>query len=95
MCQIKSLIQALPKPHYDILECIILHLHKISQYSEKNKMETMNLAIVFGPGILRMPVGDPTDLKSAYGDMLNMGFQNSFVEACLIQANWLFDGSLE
>lgn len=49
---IKTLVQALPKENYTVLEYLMQHLVKIASFSEKNKMEPSNLAIVFGYSVL-------------------------------------------
>lgn len=44
----------------------MLHLKKLTDYSEVNKMEAKNLAIVFGPTIIR---GNEDDMASLVNDM--------------------------
>lgn len=40
-----ALINALPDPNYATLRAIILHLHRVQQASEINRMSTANLGI--------------------------------------------------
>lgn len=51
--EIKRLIERLPPHNYHTLKHIILHLRNIVNNSDVNKMEAKNLAIVFGPTIIR------------------------------------------
>lgn len=51
--KIKALIQDLPEINYETLRFLICHLRKVADHSEKNRMETRNLAIVFGPTVVR------------------------------------------
>jgi hypothetical protein len=90
LIEVKTLIQALPKVHYDGLEFLIRHLQKVASYSYQNKMEASNLAIVFGPSLIRVPETESSDMQAAYANMINMSFQNSFVEAIITQADVFF-----
>ncbi len=45
---IKDLVQTLPKENYSVLEYLMSHLNRVSTYSEENKMDPSNIAIVFG-----------------------------------------------
>ncbi|KAI9298910.1 RhoGAP-domain-containing protein [Neoconidiobolus thromboides FSU 785] len=42
-------INNLPVPHMNLLRKLVMHLKKVSQYENENKMTVSNLAIVFGP----------------------------------------------
>ncbi|EGC29951.1 hypothetical protein DICPUDRAFT_158397 [Dictyostelium purpureum] len=50
---IKSLLSALPKENYDLLQILLKFLYTIQLHSNKNKMTSSNLAIVFSPTLLR------------------------------------------
>ncbi|KAJ3011429.1 hypothetical protein HKX48_006846 [Thoreauomyces humboldtii] len=88
LIELKNLIQALPRPNYDTLEYIIRHLSRVTAHSAENKMEPSNLAIVFGPTLIR--TGE--DSQSGYTDILNLSHQNRIVESILVQVTWVFDG---
>jgi hypothetical protein len=90
LCAIKTLVQDLPKVHYDIFEFLVRHLVKVSKYSEENKMEASNLAIVFGPSLLRVRETNAADMQAAYANMMNMSFQNSLIEAIITQADVIY-----
>ncbi|ORY97109.1 hypothetical protein BCR41DRAFT_227930, partial [Lobosporangium transversale] len=49
----KDLIRTLPAPNYILLKRIIEHLERITDHEEINHMYATNLAIVFGPTLLR------------------------------------------
>jgi len=49
---LKQQIIALPQPNKDTLAFLILHLQKVVQMSEKNKMDDHNLAVIFAPTLL-------------------------------------------
>lgn len=46
-------VHELPEHHYETLRYLMAHLSKIVYHSNTNKMEAKNLAIVFGPTLLR------------------------------------------
>jgi len=48
-------------------------------------MESTNLAIVFGPTLMR----PETETMDA---IMNMGYQNALVEHLILQAEWIFQG---
>ncbi|CAG7836614.1 unnamed protein product [Allacma fusca] len=50
--EFQSLIKALPKPNYATLKRLLAHLLKVADYSEFNRMQVPNLAIVFGPTLM-------------------------------------------
>lgn len=93
LCEIKTLVQLLPKAHYDTLEYLIRHLLRVSIQSEENKMDPSNLAIVFGPSLIRVVEKDTNDMQAMMGNMVNMTFQNSLIEAIITQTEWMFDGN--
>ncbi|KAI8920163.1 Rho GTPase activation protein, partial [Powellomyces hirtus] len=89
LIELKNLVQALPRPNYDTFEYIIRHLARVTSHSAENKMEPSNLAIVFGPTLIRAP---ENGAQSGYNTILNMSYQNLLVEAVLVQVDWVFDG---
>lgn len=93
LIEIKTLIQTLPKVNYDVLEFLLRHLVKVAQKSEINKMEPSNLAIVFGPSLLRVEERVDADMQQQIANMMNMSSQNSLVENMISQVDWLFDGN--
>jgi hypothetical protein len=51
--KLRALLQELPVEHYNLAKALFALLYKITKYSHINKMTANNLAIVFGPNILR------------------------------------------
>uniref|UniRef100_A0A674PHX7 Rho GTPase activating protein 23b n=1 Tax=Takifugu rubripes TaxID=31033 RepID=A0A674PHX7_TAKRU len=50
---LNKLIQGLPDHYYHTLKFLVGHLKRVAEHSEKNKMEPRNLALVFGPTLVR------------------------------------------
>ncbi|KAJ1909405.1 Rho GTPase-activating protein [Tieghemiomyces parasiticus] len=48
-------LATLPKPNYSTLRHMILHLYRIQECQKVNMMNISNLAIVFGPTLIRAP----------------------------------------
>ncbi|KAI8825714.1 uncharacterized protein EV422DRAFT_137805 [Fimicolochytrium jonesii] len=92
LIELKTIIQSLPRPNYDTLEFMLRHLSRVTAHSGENKMEASNIAIVFGPTLIR-PKEDAT--SSGYADILNMTWQNTVVESILVQVDWVFDGKAD
>ena len=54
LCALKRLArQHLPEAHLDTLRVLAHHLVRVAEKSDTNKMEVRNLAIVFGPTLVR------------------------------------------
>lgn len=84
MYQIKSIIHALPKENFTVLEFLMRHLNRVTAYSEVNKMEASNLALIFSVGLLRSPQEDLTSIMHA-------DLQNKVIEAIIQQVDWFFE----
>ncbi|CAG2053553.1 unnamed protein product [Timema podura] len=50
---IKKLVHELPDHHFETLKFLLFHLKRVVDHCDKNKMEARNLAIVFGPTLVR------------------------------------------
>lgn len=46
-------VQDIPRPNYALLKFLFRFLHQVSLYESVNKMTASNLAICFGPNVLR------------------------------------------
>lgn len=44
----RSLVQDLPREHFDTLKYLITHLHHVKAKAEENRMNSRNLGVVFG-----------------------------------------------
>ncbi|KAF9139731.1 rho GTPase-activating protein [Mortierella sp. GBA39] len=84
----KDLIRTLPPPNYILLKRIVEHLERVTDYEEINHMYATNLAIVFGPTLLR-PGG--SSANSFATSMKNLGHQQNIVRNMILQYHWLFD----
>eukprot|EP00049_Salpingoeca_infusionum_P027596 m.33332 g.33332 ORF g.33332 m.33332 type:complete len:618 (+) comp9607_c1_seq2:199-2052(+) len=80
---LKSLIQKLPMTHRATLKFLFLHLQQVAELGQVNKMHTNNLAIVFGPTLLRC--SEP----SIDAIVMDSPFQTSVVEEIMINHFWL------
>ncbi|KAF9976785.1 rho GTPase-activating protein [Actinomortierella ambigua] len=85
---IKDLVHMLPLPNYLLLKRIIEHLERVTDFEEINHMYATNLAIVFGPTLVR-PGG--ASASSFARSMKNLGHQQAIVKNMILQYHWLFD----
>ncbi|XP_041367474.1 rho GTPase-activating protein 12-like isoform X2 [Gigantopelta aegis] len=79
----KDLVAELPRCNYDTIKFIIHHLRKVIDKSHENRMQTQNVAIVFGP-----------TLMWTEGDAVNMAvqsiYQGKVIEYVLLEYDQLF-----
>jgi hypothetical protein len=84
MYQIKSIIHSLPRANYVVLECLVRHLNLVATYSDVNKMEASNLALIFSVGLLRSPQED-------FSSIMMSDLQSKIMEAMIQQVDWFFE----
>ncbi|KAK6620286.1 hypothetical protein RUM44_006687 [Polyplax serrata] len=82
MITLRKLIKELPEHNFETLKHLLYHLKKIVSNSSVNKMETQNLAIVFGPTLLTT-----SDLMSLVTDTSH---QCRIVESLISHVDWFF-----
>uniref|UniRef100_A0A667ZRB1 Rho GTPase activating protein 21b n=1 Tax=Myripristis murdjan TaxID=586833 RepID=A0A667ZRB1_9TELE len=82
--ELKRLIHELPDHHYETLKFLSAHLKRVSENCEKNKMEPRNLAIVFGPTLVRTSEDNMTNMVNHMPD------QCKIVENLIQQYDWFF-----
>uniref|UniRef100_H2YYA7 Rho-GAP domain-containing protein n=1 Tax=Ciona savignyi TaxID=51511 RepID=H2YYA7_CIOSA len=82
---LRRLVHMLPAPHYQTLKFLISHLRKVADNCDVNKMEVRNLAIVFGPTLVRSTISD--NMATMVTDMSD---QCRIVESVLQHAAWFF-----
>ncbi|KYR02279.1 RhoGAP domain-containing protein [Tieghemostelium lacteum] len=82
---IKSIISALPKDNFDLLQTILKFLYTLQLHSQKNKMTSANLAIVFSPTLLR-PKEETLETM-----MLDSNVTNEVVKLMIEEFNTLFE----
>ena len=75
--QLQVLISEMPAINFNTLHYLLRHLRRVSNNSKENKMEVKNLAIVFGPTLVRA-ANDDTNLM-----VTDMGEQCRIVETLL------------
>uniref|UniRef100_A0A3P8YLF0 Rho GTPase activating protein 21b n=1 Tax=Esox lucius TaxID=8010 RepID=A0A3P8YLF0_ESOLU len=80
--ELKRLILELPDHHYETLKYLSGHLKLVSENCEKNKMEPRNLAIVFGPTLVRTSEDNMTNMVNHMPD------QCKIVENLIQQYDW-------
>ncbi|XP_078134697.1 rho GTPase-activating protein 27 [Sander vitreus] len=80
MCE---LVNSLPPSNHDTMELLFGHLRRVIKYGEDNRMTVQNVAIVFGPTLLR------PEMESANITM-HMVFQNQIVEFILNEYERIF-----
>uniref|UniRef100_A0A2I2Y6R0 Rho GTPase-activating protein 21 n=1 Tax=Gorilla gorilla gorilla TaxID=9595 RepID=A0A2I2Y6R0_GORGO len=81
---LKRLIHDLPEHHYETLKLLSAHLKTVAENSEKNKMEPRNLAIVFGPTVVRTSEDNMTHMVTHMPD------QYKIVETLIQHHDWFF-----
>ncbi|XP_062509278.1 uncharacterized protein LOC134185494 [Corticium candelabrum] len=81
--RIKEVISRLPEQNQDVLTVLMQHLTRVVQNASVNMMTAHNLAVVFGPTLLR-PRSE--DVMKA---VANSGTHITIVELCLTQGYWL------
>lgn len=74
----------LPVPHRETLQAMVQHLCKVAENSDTNKMDLRNLAIVFGPTLVRT---SDDNMLSMINDMSH---QCKIVESILSNCEWFF-----
>jgi hypothetical protein len=85
LLEIKALLKKLPPHSYETLKILIQHLNRVSHNCDVNLMEPRNIAIVFGPSIVR----SATDtLETAVKDMKH---QCRIVEALVLYYSFFFE----
>ncbi|CAH0718827.1 unnamed protein product, partial [Brenthis ino] len=83
--ELRRLVQALPAAHYATLRYLAQHLRRVVAHAAANKMEARNLAIVFGPTLVRA-AGD--DMLAMVNDMSS---QCRIIESFLTHYEWYFE----
>ncbi|XP_029311686.1 LOW QUALITY PROTEIN: rho GTPase-activating protein 23-like [Cottoperca gobio] len=86
----KKLIRDLPDYYYHTLKFLVGHLKKVADHSDKNKMEPRNLALVFGPTLVRTSEDNMTDM------VIHMPDRYKIVETLILHHDWFFtNGELD
>ncbi|XP_039746949.1 rho GTPase-activating protein 23 isoform X3 [Pararge aegeria] len=83
--ELRRLVHALPEAHYETLKYLIQHLRRVVAHSSLNKMEARNLAIVFGPTLVRAASDDMLAMVN------DMSSQCRIIESFLTHYAWYFE----
>ncbi|XP_072311914.1 rho GTPase-activating protein 27 [Eucyclogobius newberryi] len=78
-----NLVKSLPQPNHDTMKLLFEHLCNVINCGEDNRMTVQNVAIVFGPTLLR-PENESSNLT------LHMVYQNQIVEFILNEYEQIF-----
>ncbi|XP_022528509.2 rho GTPase-activating protein 23 isoform X2 [Astyanax mexicanus] len=81
---LKKLIHDLPDHYFHTLKFLVGHLKTVADHSEKNKMEPRNLALVFGPTLVRTSEDNMTDMVTHMPDRYKI------VETLIQHYTWFF-----
>ncbi|XP_053722013.1 rho GTPase-activating protein 23-like isoform X1 [Synchiropus splendidus] len=79
-----KLVHDLPDHHYHTLKYLVGHLKRVADNSEKNKMNSRNLALVFGPTLVRDSLDNMTEM------ITHMTNQYKIVETMILHYNQIF-----
>ncbi|XP_035260364.1 rho GTPase-activating protein 23-like isoform X2 [Anguilla anguilla] len=85
----KKLIHDLPDHYYHTLKFLVGHLKTVADHAEKNKMEPRNLALVFGPTLVRTSEDNMTDMVTHMPDRYKI------VETLIQHHAWFFNEGLD
>ncbi|KAL6450376.1 BEM2 GTPase-activating protein BEM2/IPL2 [Candida maltosa Xu316] len=77
-----TILKTLPMANYNTLQALVKHLHKISEFSETNKMTPSNIATVIGPAL--------TEASNLDILINNFGFMNLILERLIIHCKEIF-----
>nr|XP_033774320.1 rho GTPase-activating protein 23 isoform X2 [Geotrypetes seraphini] len=81
---LRKLIKDLPAHNYETLKFLVRHLKIVADHCEKNKMEPRNLALVFGPTLVRTSEDNMTDMVTHMPDRYKI------VETLIQHSDWFF-----
>lgn len=80
--QLHEIVKQLPPSNFYTAAKLIRHLKRVAENCEENQMSCANLAIVFGPTLLR-PEGDPSSLAA----VMDMSHQTKAVELLILNSH--------
>ncbi|XP_061079909.1 rho GTPase-activating protein 23-like [Conger conger] len=84
-----KLIHDLPDCYYHTLKFLVGHLKTVADHADKNKMEPRNLALVFGPTLVRTSEDNMTDMVTHMPDRYKI------VETLIQHYDWFFSEDLD
>ncbi|XP_061194038.1 rho GTPase-activating protein 21-like isoform X2 [Saccostrea echinata] len=84
MLKLKRLIHTLPEHHFETFKHIAEHLNTVASFGHLNKMDARNLAIVFGPTLIKKKDDDMTSI------VRDMSDQCRIIESIILHNDWFF-----
>ncbi|KAJ8728479.1 hypothetical protein PYW07_006175 [Mythimna separata] len=81
---VAALVRALPPPNREMLALVITHLRNVAARCDKNLMSSSNLAVCFGPTLLRPE-------RETVASILELKFYNVLVETLLEHYEQVFE----
>ncbi|KAM9829225.1 SLIT-ROBO Rho GTPase-activating protein 3-like isoform 2-T2 [Syngnathus typhle] len=85
--QIKAIVSAFPRPLLIVMRYLFAFLNHVTQYSDENMMQPYNLAVCFGPSLLRGV--DSDDVVARQPQV------NDLVKTMILQHDVIFPGQSE
>ena len=86
---LRRLVRSLPEANYETLRYVCSHLCRVMELSESNKMDLKNLAIVFGPTLVR------TSDDNMLAMVTDMAHQCRIIESILAACHWFFEETMD
>ncbi|XP_059207893.1 oligophrenin-1-like isoform X2 [Centropristis striata] len=83
LSEIHSLSYKLPEKNREMLEMLVKHLVNVCSHSEENRMTPSNMAVIFGPTLMRAK-------EDTVAAMLDIKFQNIVVEILIEDSKKIF-----
>ncbi|XP_057573971.1 rho GTPase-activating protein 29 isoform X3 [Hippopotamus amphibius kiboko] len=87
----KDLLRQLPASNFNSLHYLIVHLKRVVDHAEENKMNSRNLGVIFGPSLIRPR---PTTAPITISSLADYSNQARLVEFLITYSQKIFDGSL-
>ncbi|XP_064648445.1 rho GTPase-activating protein 21-like isoform X2 [Lineus longissimus] len=84
MLNLKRLIHELPETHFETFKHLAQHLNTVAAHGQYNKMDAKNLAIVFGPTLIRNVSEDRVAMVADMSD------QCRIIESIITHNDWFF-----
>ncbi|KAF2674117.1 RhoGAP-domain-containing protein [Microthyrium microscopicum] len=80
--RLHAIINGLPDPNYATLRAVTLHLNRVIQHSERNRMNANSLSVIFAPTIMG---------PSPSGQIQDASLQHRAIETVLVNSLQIFD----
>ncbi|XP_061627926.1 rho GTPase-activating protein 4-like isoform X7 [Phyllopteryx taeniolatus] len=90
--QLKSVIRSFPEPLIVVMRYLFAFLHHVSQYSDENMMQPYNLAVCFGPSLVRGSGDERRDGRDAVALQPQI---NALIESLIVRHESVFPGQSE